>query len=112
MCSTLYFFRFRTLEAEEAFNIACCDEKVQSSILPKDFKHEFSKVCDFESQINFSFHDDSIPNVTQDFTKLKAEKAEAKRIKLLKREEKKAKIAADIKAKMEKRQNDKNVKSE
>ena len=99
-----FFDRFRSLEAEEAFNIACCDEKVQNSILSKDFQHEFSKVCDLESEINFKFYDDSKAAVTKESRKKdKEDKKEAKRLKLLRREEKKAKIEADIKAKMDKK---------
>ena len=107
-----YFFdRFRSLEAEEAFNIACCDEKVQNSILSKDFQHEFSKVCDLESEINFKFYDDSKAAVTKESRKKdKEDKKEAKRLKLLRREEKKTKIEADIKAKMDKNQNDNSEK--
>jgi len=104
-------WKFRSLEAEEAFNIACCDEKVQNSILSKDFQHEFSKVCDLESEINFKFYDDSKAAVTKESRKKdKEDKKEAKRLKLLKREEKKAKIEADIKAKMDKNQNDNSAK--
>ena len=107
-----FFDRFRSLEAEEAFNIACCDEKVQNSILSKDFQHEFSKVCDLESEINFKFYDDSKAAVTKESRKKdKEDKKEAKRLKLLRREEKKAKIEADIKAKMDKNQNDNSAKS-
>ena len=81
-----FFDRFRSLEAEEAFNIACCDEKVQNSILSKDFQHEFSKVCDLESEINFKFYDDSKAAVTKESRKKdKEDKKEAKRLKLLRR---------------------------
>ena len=104
------FFRFRNLEAEEAFNIACCDEIVQNSILAKDFKHDFSKICDLEAQIDFTFHDDSKVVMTKEDKKLlREEKKEAKRLKQLKREERKAKYEADIKAKMDKQKNNENV---
>ena len=86
---------------------------MQSSILSKDFQHEFSKVCDLESEINFKFYDDSKATKTIESRKQdKEDKKEAKRLKLLRREEKKAKIEADIKAKMDKSRNDDSAKSE
>ena len=52
MCSK-FLFRFRQLEKEEAFDIACCDGKVQELILPQDFKYSFQKVDEVEGSINF-----------------------------------------------------------
>ena len=84
---------------------------MQNSILSKDFQHEFSKICDLESEINFKFFDESKPAITKESRKQeKEDKKEAKRLKLLRREEKKAKIEADIKAKMDKSQNDNSAK--
>ena len=66
-------------------------------ILPKVFKHTFTKLRDNEAIIDFSVEE---PKLTKEEKKrLKEEKKEAKKLRLIRREEKIAKIQADIDAK-------------
>ena len=90
-------WKFKTLEAEEAYNIAYCDDKVQELVLSQEFNQYFSKSEDFEAVIDFRVKE---PVLTDEEKKrLKEEAKEAKRLRKAKREAKKAKIEADIAAK-------------
>ena len=75
-------FRFRHLEAEEAFDIACCDEKVQELVLPRDFSHTFVKMEDYEAQLNFR-----VKRSPEELKQMKQDKKDAKKLRKLKRKE-------------------------
>ena len=90
-------WKFKTLEAEEAYNIAYCDEKVQELVLSSEFQQKFSKLEDFEAVIDFSVKE--APLSAEEKQRLKDEAKEAKKLKKAKREAKKAKIEADLAAK-------------
>jgi len=59
------------LTAEEAFDLACHDSKVQSKVLPHDFNYTFSKFDDFEAYLDF----------TVDLPELSPEEKEAAKVK-------------------------------
>ena len=90
-------WKFKTLEAEEAYNIAYCDEKVQELVLSSEFQQKFCKLEDFEAVIDFSVKE--APLSAEEKQRLKDEAKEAKKLKKAKREAKKAKIEADLAAK-------------
>ena len=87
-------WKFNDLVAQDALDLACCDNKVQDEILVKDFNHTFTKIKDYEATLNF------VVEVSHEEIKRKRqEEKEAKRLRKLKRQERKAKIEADAKAK-------------
>lgn len=78
-------WKVRCLDAEEAFNIACCDEKVQEVILPKHFEYKFSKEEDLQANLSFK-----VELTREEILKKRQEEKEAKKLKKLMRNQKKA----------------------
>ena len=87
-------WKFKELGAEEAFDLACHEPKIQEQVLPRDFTYEFSKFDDYEATLNFNFTLSKEEHRTQ----REAEKAEKKR-KKLERVERKKKYEASMDAK-------------
>ena len=92
-------WKFREMEAQDAFDLACCDNKVLDEILSKvkDFKHTFIKFQDYEAILNFHV---PLPKLSKEEVKqMRQQEKEKKLLKKLAREKRKAKNEADVKAK-------------
>ena len=96
-------WKFKDLEQQEAFDIACCDNKVQEEILMKEFKQgQFIKIDKYEAILNFTV---VVPKLSpEEKERKKQEEKEAKRLKKEQKAIRKAKYEANIKAKQ--KQND------
>ena len=87
-------WRFRDLGAEEAFDLACHEPKIQEGVLPHEFTYEFSKLEDYEATLSFNFS----LSEEEVLAERKATKEEKKR-KKMERVERKKKYEANVAAK-------------
>jgi hypothetical protein len=85
--------RFPTLTADDAFDLACHDARVQSDILPFDFQRTFAKSDLYEATLDF---EQVRSNMTEEQRRL--EKERLKEEKLRKKQRREEKIAERQKA--------------
>ena len=84
-------WRFKQLEEQEAFDIACCVERVQNEILHLDnVKRTFTKEPEYEAYLDFE-----VELTKEEWEELKRQKAAKKKLT----QEKRAKKIAELEAK-------------